>query len=368
MKSYKNLWDKFLSEDNIRKAIINVCKHKTMRPKFKKLRENPDKYLKWIRHEAEHFHNERHKPIEIYDGIQRKKRTIIVPSFREQIVHHMVVNILNPIIMKPLYEKSYGSVPGRGAHLAKKHIEKTIRKGKDIKYCLKMDVRKYFDSIPHDKLKTFLAKRIRDEKFLAFLYEIVDVTDHGIPLGFYTSQWIANWYLSDLDHYIKEKLHAKHYYRYMDDMVIFGSNKRELHRMRVAIVAELKKLGLEMKDNWQVFRFDYVRNGKHYGRDLDFMGFRFFRGRVVLRRTIMYKATRKARKIAQKPKATIFDIRQMLSYLGWIDATDTYRMYEKWIKPFVNFKRMKQRISNYDKRRNRNEISESPRNTGRKAA
>ena len=78
-----------------------------------------------------------------------------------------------------------------------------------------------------------------------------------------------------LDHYIKEQLGAVHYIRYMDDMVIFGSNKKVLHRTRQAISDYLEnELGLSLKDNWQVFRFSYG-NGK--GRDLDFMGFRFFR-------------------------------------------------------------------------------------------
>ena len=227
MKSYKNLWSGFISEQNIDEAIINVCKHKTERENFRNLRENPEQYKDWIYYHATHFKNSRHKPIEIYDGISRKKRTIIVPTFREQIVHHMAVNILKPIFMKSMYEHSYGSIPGRGAHLAKKMIQKAIAKGgRDVKYVLKMDVRKYFDSIPHDILKAKLARIIKDDEFLELLYEIINVVDRGIPLGFYTSQWLANWYLTDLDHYIKEQLHAKYYYRYMDDMVIFGSNKK----------------------------------------------------------------------------------------------------------------------------------------------
>ena len=227
---------------------------------------------------------------------------------------------------------------------------------KNVKYVLKMDIRHFFESIPHDILKRKLAEHIHDEKMLAVLYEIVSISDKGLPLGFYTSQWLSNWYLEGLDHYIKEKLRAAHYVRYMDDMVVFGSNKRQLHEMRQKIEEYLNNmLGLELKNNWQVFRFDYVKNGKHYGRDLDFMGFRFFRDRVALRRTIMLKATRKAKKISKKDKATIHDIRQMLSYLGWIDATNTYSMYQKRIKPMVNFQHFKRRISSYDKKGARNE-------------
>ena len=106
MKSYNHLYEQFLSEDNIKLAIKNACKHKTNRKYFKDLKKNPDKYIDWFRRQATNYRNDNHKPIEIYDGIQRKKRIIIVPSFREQIIHHMVVNIIKPIIMKPMYDHS----------------------------------------------------------------------------------------------------------------------------------------------------------------------------------------------------------------------------------------------------------------------
>lgn len=199
-----------------------------------------------------------------------------------------------------------------------------------------------------------MSRVIIDEKFLKLLFEIIDVTERGLPLGFYTSQWLANWYLQDLDHYIKEQLGAVHYIRYMDDMVIFGSNKRKLHEIRKCISDYLaNNLGLTLKENWQVFRFDYIRKGKHYGRFLDFMGFRFYRDRTTLRKSIMLKASRKARAIGKKEKATVYDLRQMISYLGWIDCTDTYNFYLKYIKPYVNFGKVKKRIASYDKRQNK---------------
>lgn len=116
----------------------------------------------------------------------------------------------------------------------------------------------------------------------------------------------------------------------MDDMVIFSSNKRGMHKSRQSIAQYLQNnLGVTLKDNWQVFRFDYIKCGKHYGRCLDFMGFKFYRNKTVLRKSIMLKATRKAKKLSKKNKATIYDIRQMMAYFGWIDCTDTYSMYER---------------------------------------
>lgn len=269
-------------------------------------------------------------------------------TIEELLVQHCIVNAMKPMFCKGMYEHSYASLPGRGAHKGKQVIEKWIRTdSKNCKYVLKMDIRHFFDSIPHDRLKAKLKKTVHDEKMLELLFRIIDVTEVGIPLGFYTSQWLSNWYLQGLDHFIKEQLCAVHYMRYMDDMVVFGSNKRVLHRMRQAISDYLEmELGLELKANWRVFRFSY---GNNQGRDLDFMGFRFYRNRTILRKSIMYKATRKARKISKKEKATILDARQMLSYLGWIDCTDTYLMYRKWIKPCVSFQQLKRKVSRYDK-------------------
>lgn len=347
MKSYNHLYEKYISDENIELAIHNALKGKRRRRSVIKILSRPS-FAEEIRHYARDFYNMPHKPKEIYDGIQRKKRTIIVPTFYEQVVHHMIVNILKPIMMKGMYEHSYGSVPGRGGHKGAKTIRKWISHGgKKCKYVLKMDIRKYFDSIPHDILLEKFRNLIHDARFMSVIEEVISVTDKGIPLGFYLSQWIANWYLQGLDHYIKEELHADYYMRYMDDMIVFGGNKRALHAIRVKVAEYLEKnLGLEMKDDWQIFRFEY--NGRF--RFLDYMGFRFYRNRVTLRKSIMLKASRKARKISAKEKPTIYDIRQMLSYLGWIMATDTYGFYAKWVKPFVNIQYCKRRISRYDKR------------------
>ena len=116
-----------------------------------------------------------------------------------------------------MYYHSYGSLPGKGGHRGKKYIERWIRTDKEnTRYCLKMDIRKYFDSVSHDVVKDQMRRMIHDEEFLRVLFEVIDVTDKGLPLGFYTSQWLANWHLTYLDYYIKQDLGAKYYMRYMD--------------------------------------------------------------------------------------------------------------------------------------------------------
>lgn len=357
MKSYSHLYEKIIDEDNLKLAIKNAIKGRTKkrRKKIKQYIENTDEAVKKLKRWIEEYRNDIHTPVQIYDGISRKKREIIVPTFKELAVQHAIVQVLKPIFLKGAYKHSYAATPGKGAHLGKKYMEKWIRKDiRNCKYVLKMDIKKFFPSIPHDKLKDKLARTFRDKKLLQILFEIVDVTDIGIPLGFYTSQWFSNWYLQKLDHYIKEDLKAVYYIRFMDDMVILGANKRKLHRMRDKIENYLNnELGLELKANWQVYRFDHTKGNHTCGKDIDFMGFRFYRKKTTMRRSIMLKATRTARKIAKKEKATIYDIRKMLSYLGWITHTDTYGMYLKWIKPYISFQYFKRRMSVFDHKQNK---------------
>lgn len=362
MKTYKNLMSYYLSDENYYLSIKNACKNKKHNRQKKRaiyIKQHKDELKQYYKDYAINFFNVPHTPKIINDGTSKKKRSIIVPTMDEQIIHHMVVNTLMPMFTKGMYEHTYGSVPNRGTHSAKNRIEKWIATDKKgMKYCLKMDIQKYFDSIPHDIIKKKLAEKIKDDKFLKVVNTIIDATNVGLPLGFYTSQWLANWYLQDLDHYIKENLSANKYIRFVDDMVVFSGNKRELHYMVRNIRAYLaNELGLTLKGNWQVFLFDYVKKGKHIGRPLDFLGFQFYRDRTILRKSIMLKATRKAKKIKKKKTKTIYDVRQMLSYLGYIDCTNTYNMYLQYIKPNVNFRYLKRYTSMYQKRQNRRNIT-----------
>ena len=249
------------------------------------------------------------------------------------------------MFLQGIYEHAYGSIPNRGVHDAKRTIERWIKRDTDnCRYVLRMDIRKYFESIPHIILKEKLQRELKDEKMLKLIFEVIDATNRGLPLGFYTSQWLSMWYLKDLDHYIKEQCRATHYIRYMDDMIVFDADKDHLHFILRKIEDYLEFIGLELNQKTQIFPLE--------SRDVDFMGFRFFRSKTILRRSIYYKMLRKARKISKKARITIFDIRQMLSYLGWIKATSVYQVYLDYIKPFVNYGYYKKRISEHDRRGN----------------
>ena len=223
MKTYKNLYEKIISEENLKKAFFKAAKGKRNRKDIQHILDNVDEHVAILHGilEREDFRPAHHKPVQINDGFKMKKRHIIKPYYKyEQVVHHAIIQVLAPtdkeiaadhslkkIINRGAYEFTCGSVKGRGAHYGKRYIERWIRKDrKNTKYVLKIDVRHFFESIPHDRLKEKLRKVIADEKTLRLLDLIIDAVPAGLPLGYYTSQWLANFYLQDLDHFIKQEV------------------------------------------------------------------------------------------------------------------------------------------------------------------
>lgn len=353
MKTYRNLWAEFISDENIKLAIENFSKGKKKRNKIKKILANEEKYIPIIREYAINFTPPKHTPKEIYDGISRKKRTIVIPTTMECIIHHMIVQVLKPMFMKSMYEHSYGSVPGRGGTYGKKCIKKWIKRGgKNIKYVYKLDVKHFYENISQDILIERLKAKIKDFRFMCVLEKVIRTTDKGLPLGFYTSVWLANWYLTELDHKIKSCGIKLYFARYVDDMTIFCSSKKKLRIIKSMIEAELRKLKLTVKHDWQIFRFHYLKAGssKIHGRAVDFMGFKFYRNKITLRKSILKKIRAKAFKIWKKSKTTLHDAKQMLSALGWLKHCDIYGYYMKWIKPFIDFGKMKRIVSTADRK------------------
>lgn len=371
-KSVNNLFEPMLEHSNVEKKFHIAAKGKTERSDVAVILkpENIQRHVETVIEQLSNTAPEgydvpnpekawrpaKHGKVRINEGTSKKQRLIEKPRYNyEQVVHHIVVSACYDIFMQGMYEFSCGSVPNRGAHYGKKYIERWIHTDlKNCKYILKMDIRHFFESVDHDVLKAWLEKKIRDKRMLNILFLIIDGSEQGLPLGFYTSQWLSNFMLQPLDHYIKEQLHAAHHIRYMDDMVVFGRNKKELHRMRIAIDDFLReRLNLKMKDNWQVFRFEYVerKTGKVKGRPLDFMGFEFHQDRTILRESIMLSCTRKVNRVAKKDKITWYDATAILSYMGYLTHTDTYGMYQDRVKPYVNVKKLKRIVSKHSRRK-----------------
>ncbi len=370
MRTYKNLINIALSDETMDEALESASQKKKERSEVQRVIKNRD----WLKVKLRELilgcklKPIIHKARIINDGFKQKLRIIIQPFFTvtnpEQWIQHIVIKTLQPIFMKGMYKFSCGSIPGRGVHYGKKYLEKFIKNNpKEIKYVLKFDIHHFYESINTDLLKERFAKIIKDDVMLKLIYFVIDsnvgtmpdgtIIKRGLPIGFYTSQWFANWFLQPFDHYVKEVLKVAFYMRYMDDIVIFGRNKRELHKNFKEIEKYLAEIGLTIKGNWQVFLFDYTdKDGKRHGRPIDFMGFKFYRDKTTIRKSIFLRSIRTALRLHKKLKITWFDACQMISYMGWYSPTDTYNAYKNHIEPFISIDLCKKIMSNHDRRKN----------------
>ena len=141
---------------------------------------------------------------------------------------------------------------------------------------MKADVHHFFASIDHDILKAKLVKKIADPQVYELMCTYIDSTD-GLPLGYQTSQLLALMYLDDFDHWVKEKLHARYYGRYMDDFYIISDSKEYLQDCWAKIEAYIHDLKLELNEKTAIFP---LKNG------INFLGFHTYldsKGGVIMK-------------------------------------------------------------------------------------
>ena len=354
MKTYRSLWNNFIDEENVFESIQAALRGKSKNLYVDVVKNDIGWYAEHICDYANDFHSQKHPHKQISDGKNGKIRQLAIPSFDETVIHHMWINAAHELFSKGMYKHTYSSIPGRGLHDAVKYIRRKIKDDpRHCKYFLKLDIRKFFNSVDVEIVKDKLAKYISDKKFLKIGFDILDSeADQGLPLGFYTSHWIANWLLQPLDHYIKEDLGVIYYVRYMDDMIIMGSNKDKLHQVRTRIENYLnEELGLELKKNWQLRRFEHNSSEGIKGHPIDFVGFVFQRdGKVKLRHKLFHRFLKKAKKVIKNQKFTVHDAQQLISYFGWSEWADMHKTYLHYVAKEIPMKRMKEYVSQYFKK------------------
>ena len=346
MKRHGYLYEKICDLDNIRHAIRRASLGKRDQTRVRRILDDIDTYALQIRTSLldQTFTPSQPHIKTIHDGPSGKTRTICKPSFfPDQIVHWALMLQLEPVMMKGMYAYNCGSIPGRGSSLGQKALRKWMdRDRRNTRYCLKMDVKQFYPSIKGEHLKPCFRRKIKDERCLWLIEQIIDSVD-GQPIGYYTSQWFANFFLQDLDHFIKERLGARYYIRYIDDLVILGPNKKRLHKVRVEVESFLNAKGLHLKGNWQVFPIAK--------RDLDFLGMRFYRDKTLLRKRTALRIRRRLGRIKRKARLSERDASAIISYWGWIKHTDSYTFYHRYVRPIVSISTARRVVSLHGKLR-----------------
>jgi hypothetical protein len=326
MKRYGHLYSKIYSMDNLIAAHQNARWGKTHYAEVQMVDADPEKYLSRIQ---EMLRNKTYRTSKytVFTKMDKKKEREIfaLPYYPDRIIQWAVVQVLEPIWMNTLISNTFSSLKGRGIHQGLRKLKKDLQQRNDTKYCLKLDVKKFYPSINHEILKTTIRHKIKDPDVLALLDNVIDSAE-GVPIGNYLSQYFGNLYLNSFDHWMKETNHLRYYYRYCDDIVVLGPEKSALHRLLDKIELYFHEhLRLQVKENWQVF--------PTFIRGIDFLGYRCFGNYTLLRKSTTMAMKRKLTRMLKHEELTPHDVHVIGSYHGWLKWCDGHRLEKKYIDP-----------------------------------
>jgi hypothetical protein len=361
--------------DNLYRAYQNAKSGKGWYKEVKQIEKRPFYYLAGLQYMLKnHLFKTSEYEIFILNEGKKKRDVYKLPFFPDRIAQWAILQVIEPFLVANMTTDTYSAIPGKGIQPIVNDLRgyyKTKRvdgKKKSVwvpsillsdeentRYCYKIDLHHYYQSINHEVLKQKFRKVFKDPELLWLLDEIVDsintATEEdlielslsgeievdpntGIPIGNYMSQYSGNFYLSSFDHWVKEELHVKHYYRYMDDVVIFASSKEELHEIHRKVTAYTRDyLHLNIKGNYQIFPTKV--------RGVDFVGYRFFGEYTLLRKSTAINFKRKMRACRKKMEnnipPTYSEWCSFNSYKGWLGNCDSYRLSKKYIEPLIDY-------------------------------
>ena len=219
-----------------------------------------------------------------------KVRTVQSVSMVKRIACHAIMNIVERNIFPRYIRTTAASIPNRGVHDLLKYIQKDMKLYPDeMKYFYQGDIRKFYESIDQDLMMECLRKIFKDPTLLTVLEKMVRMMPSGLSIGLRSSQGFGNVLLSMyLDHYIKDLYGVKHFYRYCDDLVVFGPSKDYLWKVRDIIHSRADSCGLSIKSSEQIRP---VRLG------LDFLGYVIYSDHTLLRKRNKKKAASRLHRI-----------------------------------------------------------------------
>ena len=286
MKRVGGMYEPILELDNFLVAFHRAARGKRYRAE---VREFQDGLPNWLASIADRlsrgsFAFGRFHQFLIHDP---KERIITAPCFEERVVHHAIMNVCEPVLDRWLIDDTFACRIGRGREAA---VVRAMQFCRAQPWCLKLDVRKYFDSIDHDRLLSLLTRRFKEVPLQELFHRIVrsfrGAQGMGLPIGSLMSQHFANFYLGWLDRYVKEALQVRGYVRYMDDMLLWGDDRRELQHVQ----GECERFaGDELSLEFKPAQVRRVEQG------ISFLGCRLFPTHVELNRRSKQRWKRRVR-------------------------------------------------------------------------
>lgn len=313
MKRINNLYNEICSLDNLRLADDIARRGKAKQYSVRMHDKNREANFATL-HRLLLDKAYKTSPYTVFTIHEPKERIIHrLPYFPDRIVHHAVMNVLEPVFVSMFTADTYACIKGRGIHSAMRAVRNALLDVSGTPYCLKLDIRKFYPSVDHGVLKAMLRRKFKDRDLLWLLDEIIDSAP-GLPIGNYLSQYLANFYLTYFDHWLKETKGVRHYFRYADDLVILSPSKPCLHSLLADIRTYLDaRLKLEVKDTYQVFPVAK--------RGIDFVGYRLYHTHTLLRKSIKKSFARAVARDASPASVA--------SYKGWAKHADAKHLLKK---------------------------------------
>ncbi|MBR1380254.1 MAG: hypothetical protein IJ560_01560 [Alphaproteobacteria bacterium] len=316
MKTYKNLWNQFISTENFDLAARRAIKNKKSRRAVRAFMANRNGNLRRLREQLMRgeYTTSQYRTFRVFEP---KERLIyVLPLYPDHIVQHALINILGPIWQRMFVRDSYACISGRGLHAASKRTMQFVRRNK---YVLQCDIRKFYPSIDHEILMQIIRHKINDVRIVALLENIVRSGGAGknMPIGNLTSQWLGNVYMNELDMFVKHVLRWHDYIRYCDDFCLYGNDSHMLH-----VAAWRIREFVREKLNMDFSRFNVGR----VACGVSFIGYRHFPRFIMLRRRGALKIRRRIIRIITSNDTRPLAIGRIAAARGWIKWACTYNL------------------------------------------
>jgi hypothetical protein len=329
MKRHGNIFGKIYEMENLREAHKKARRDKSYYIGVRMVNSNEDFYLREIQNMLiNKTYTVGEYSIEKINDKGKERIIAKLPYYPDRIIQWAIMLQIEAVFHEVFTSFSYASIKNKGIHNASRNLKQFLRKDeRGARYCLKFDIKKFYDNIDRKILKSLLRKKFKDTDLLELLDKIIDSAPgkNGIPIGSYLSQYFANFYLSYFDHWLKEIKRVRYVLRYMDDVVVFHSSKLFLHELREASAEYLAtELNLKIKSNWQIFPSAV--------RGIDFVGYRHFPGFTLLRKNVCRRFKRVVAKIVKRRVMSYRQYCSVNSYDGWLKWCDGYRLKSKFLK------------------------------------
>lgn len=245
-----------------------------------------------------------------------KVRKVQSPCVEARIGCNAIMRIVEDVLYPSVIKTSAASIPGRGMHRLFKKMRHDIENDREgTAYFYKCDIRKFFESIDQDLMWEFVKDRIKDPVLLPILHNFVTMMEKGLSIGLRSSQCYGNIFLSGIDHYFKDHLGVKYYYRYCDDIVILAASKTKLWLLRDIMHEQAADIKLEVKPDECV---------RPISEGIDFLGFVYDGKKARLRKRTKQKAARKLHKIKSRKRRQEI-IGSLKGMAKWCDSKHLYK-------------------------------------------